>query len=197
MEMLFSIRRVPRTIAKWCLESPWSVPFKWKIKVLGWIWSKPKKNKVLILINELRRNRMKRRQKQQCTSGIQTFVKMLELESRAPQEEVVVLLLNQELTKSPLTPDSFACCTGRRGGTAFLMNPPSPFPCCSRDRGRCFHKQALWRHTLTQSKAAVLWRAGLRMLAALHGQTNYKIKIFPSARGGSQQSTGNPKDFTF
>lgn len=25
----------------------------------------------------------------------------------------------------------------------------------------------------------------------LHGQTHYKIKIFPSARGGSQQNTGN------
>lgn len=95
---------------------------------------------------------MKCRQKQQCMSGIKTFVKMLALESRSPQEEVVVLLL--ELTKSPLTPDSFACCMGRRGkdqlglrdrmgGPVFLMNSPSPFPCCSRDRGRCFHKQAL------------------------------------------------------
>lgn len=71
-------------------------------------------------------------------------------ESRSPQEEVVVLLLDQELTKSPLTPDSFACCMGRRGraqlglrdrmgGPVFLLNSPSPFPCCSRDRGRCFH----------------------------------------------------------
>lgn len=129
--------------SKMMFRKPLKCPFQMKNQSAGMDMKQAQKNKVLILINELRKNRMKRRQKQQCTSGIQTFVKMLELESRAPQEEVVVLLLNQELTKSPLTPDSFACCTGRRGGTAFLMNPPSPFPCCSRDRGRCFHKQAL------------------------------------------------------